>query len=78
MKEDKIITRIARIKGQLDGIEKMYKGKRSCLEIVQQVSAIRSALAGLAREILTDETVSCLKENKEDQIREMLKKISSF
>ena len=78
MKEDKIITRIARIKGQLDGIEKMYKEKRKCLEVVQQVSAVRSALAGLAREILTEETVFCLRENKEEKIREMLKKISSF
>jgi len=78
MEEDKIITRIARIKGQLDGIEKMYKEKRNCLEVVQQVSAVRSALAGLAREILTEETVSCLRENKEGKMREMLKKMSSF
>ncbi len=78
MPEDKIITRIARIKGQLDGIERMYKERRKCLEVVQQISAVRSALASLAREILTEETVSCLRENKEEKVREMLKKISNF
>ena len=37
----------------------MYEGERSCLEIVQQVAAVRSALSGVAKDLLAGEASRC-------------------
>jgi CsoR family transcriptional regulator, copper-sensing transcriptional repressor len=47
--------RIRRIKGQIAGVENMMENKRDCLEIVQQISAVRAALAKLASLVLVQE-----------------------
>jgi len=43
--ETKTIDRLHRIAGQIQGIERMVKEKRRCLAIIQQIIAVRSALA---------------------------------
>ena len=52
-------SRINKIKGQLNGIDKMLQEERKCLEIVQQISAVRAALSKLGVEILKDEAGLC-------------------
>lgn len=42
--KDKVVRRIHRIKGQIEGIEKMVEDKRYCIEVLQQIGAVRSAL----------------------------------
>ncbi len=44
--------RINRIIGQLRGIEKMLNNKRECSDVLQQISAIKKAIDGLAEEIV--------------------------
>jgi DNA-binding FrmR family transcriptional regulator len=44
--------RINRIIGQINGIKKMIDADRDCLDVLQQIVAVRSALAGLAVNIL--------------------------
>ena len=51
--------RLKRIEGQIAGIRKMYKNGRECMEIAQQVAAVRSALAGVGRKILSGEAARC-------------------
>jgi len=72
-----IILRINKLKGQLEGIGKMVNNKRDSLEIVQQISAIRSALSGLALEVLKKETAECMKKKNKDERIENLEKIVS-
>ena len=43
-----INARIHRINGQLLAIEEMIKSRRSCLEILQQISAVKSGLEQVA------------------------------
>jgi len=62
----KIKTRIARIKGQLCGLEQMLETKKDCLEILNQLAAIKGAVSGLGRAIMEEET-SCLRMNKADE-----------
>lgn len=50
----KLITRIRRIRGQLEAVEAALNEERSCFEILQTVAAARGALNGLVAEIIED------------------------
>lgn len=52
--------RIHRIAGQIGGIEKMLESERPCNEILQQVSAVRSALDQLGVVLLTEHLQTCV------------------
>ncbi len=41
--------RLARVKGQVEGVERMLAGDRPCLEVLQQISATQEALRGAGR-----------------------------
>jgi DNA-binding FrmR family transcriptional regulator len=62
---DKTEARLKRIEGQIAGIRKMYKQERECMEIAQQVAAVRSALASVGREILSGEAIKCSRSEKD-------------
>ena len=72
-----IINRINRAKGQLDGVVKMVEEDRACLDSVQQIAAVRSALATVGVELLKNEASVCdIKQNPEDferMIKELFK-----
>lgn len=57
--KDTIALRLKKVIGQLHGVLSMYEGERSCLEIVQQVAAARSALSVVAKDLLADEASRC-------------------
>ena len=57
-----IESRINRIIGQLAGINKMVKENRYCADILVQLSAVSSAVKGLATIILEDHLKSCVTE----------------
>lgn len=61
-KEDKkkLISRINRIKGQLDGINKMVADDRYCADILIQLSAADKAIKSLASVILDNHMHSCV------------------
>jgi DNA-binding FrmR family transcriptional regulator len=50
----KLITRIRRIRGQLEAVEAALGEERSCFQILQTVAAARGALNGLVSEIIED------------------------
>lgn len=77
--------RLSRIKGQLEGIEKMIDERRYCTDIVIQLRAAASALKSLENQILETHIEGCVKtavasKNKEeaakkiDEIMELLRK----
>ena len=55
------LKRIARIKGQVEGIERMIIDRRYCPEIIQQIKAARSALKALEIEIYEGHLKGCVK-----------------
>lgn len=55
--KDKVLSRIARIEGQLRGVRKMVEGKEECLDVITQISAIREAVSMLGVELLKDDLV---------------------
>ncbi len=56
------IPRLKRIKGQVDGIERMIGEKRYCVEILQQIKAAKSAMQALENSILKTHLEGCVRE----------------
>ena len=53
-------TRINRIAGQVNGIKKMIDEDRYCVDILNQIAAVRSALDQLGVQMLTGHLESCV------------------
>ena len=56
----KVKSRVNRIAGQVAGIQRMLEEERYCVEILNQLAAVRSALDALGVEILTSHLESCV------------------
>ena len=52
--------RLNRIEGQVRGVAKMIEAERDCREIVQQLTAIRSALQQVSLLVVRDYAADCL------------------
>jgi DNA-binding FrmR family transcriptional regulator len=52
--------RLNRIEGQIRGIGRMIDNDRYCVDILTQVSAVQSALDGLARKLLEHHLHGCV------------------
>lgn len=81
-KED-IRKRLRKTGGQINGIEKMLDEGRYCVDILQQISAVRAALNQVALIILESHTKSCvvtaIQENRaETSIEELMTVIAKF
>jgi len=61
---EKVLQRIARIEGQMKGIRRMVEEGRECIDVIQQVTAIRQAIAMLGIELLKDDFICKRDEHK--------------
>jgi len=52
--------RVKRIVGQIAGVERMIDEDRYCVDILNQISAVRSALDALGVELLTHHVECCV------------------
>ncbi len=55
----RLTQRLRRIEGQVRGIEVMLDEHRDCREIVQQLTAVHSALHSFSRVLLEEYAVEC-------------------
>ena len=58
--KDKTLARIKRISGQVAGIQRMVEGDRYCVDVLNQIAAVRSALDALGVELLTRHVDTCV------------------
>ncbi|WP_028295173.1 metal/formaldehyde-sensitive transcriptional repressor [Oceanobacter kriegii] len=49
---DKLLTRVRKIRGQADGLEKLLNNETECTRVLQQIAALRGAVNGLMSEVL--------------------------
>ncbi len=75
---DQVIVQLKRVRGQLDGILKMYDNGRACVDIVHQVIAARSSLGRVARDLLTNEAANCTKERRLEDLDDILKEVFRY
>ncbi len=57
--QSNLIKRMNRILGQLQGVKKMIEEERNCVDILSQITAIKSALDGVAMVVLEKEAERC-------------------
>ncbi|MFN8790684.1 MAG: metal-sensitive transcriptional regulator [Bdellovibrionales bacterium] len=78
------LKRLNRIKGQIEGIERMIVGHRYCPDILTQIRAATSALQAVEVEIFRDHLKGCVRSafqsrdtfDSEEKIQEIIKMIS--
>lgn len=56
----KSLARLNRIEGQVRGVARMLEEDRYCIDILTQLSAAKSALGAVEREILKDHSRHCV------------------
>lgn len=61
-RHDVELTRVRRVKGQIEAVERMIGEGRYCVDILQQVKAARSALQSLEANILRTHLESCVRQ----------------
>ena len=55
-----IEKKLNRIQGQVNGISKMVLNDRSCEDILVQISAVKRALDGVAKDVMYDHIGHCV------------------
>ena len=69
MVNSKYITRLKRSEGQLRGIQKMIEEERDCIDIITQLSAVRSSVDRVIELLITENLMKCINnptENSEE------------
>ena len=55
-----IVKRLRRIEGQVRGLERMVEEDRYCIDVLTQISAVTTALEGVALKVLEDHVAHCV------------------
>ena len=58
--KDELLARLARVKGQVGGVERMVDQDRYCIDILTQISAIQAALDKVALGLLDGHARTCV------------------
>ena len=66
MTKSKYITRLKRSEGQLRGIQKMMDEERDCVDIITQLTAVRSSVDRIIELMITENLTSCINDPLED------------
>lgn len=73
---DKVQKSLARVEGQVRGVQKMYEKQESCLKMIQQIAAARAALGSVGREMLKEEATRCMvNEEEKNKFEKILKQL---
>lgn len=56
------VQRLNRIAGQVRGVARMIEDERYCIDILNQIAAIKSALAKVETQVLKDHAACCVAE----------------
>ena len=65
-----------RIAGQISGIQRMIDGNRYCVDILNQIAAVRSALDALGIELLTNHLETCVLGHAGDTAHDQARNLS--
>ena len=48
----KLLNRVRRLRGQIEGVERLLEEEQACFDILQQIAAVRGSVNGLMAEVL--------------------------
>lgn len=63
--KEKLISRVKKIKSQLEGVENALEKDQDCKKILHIISSIRGALGGLMAEVMESHIIGHMGEEKE-------------
>ena len=71
------LKRLNKIEGQVRGVAKMVENEKYCIDIINQITAAKNALDGVAKIIMKRHVESCLsqaivKGNAKEKIEELI------
>ena len=76
------INRISRVSGHLQHVKKMIESDEDCADVLTQLSATRSAITGLGKEIMNEHSRHCIshaiEEGDMEAVEEFQKAIEKF
>lgn len=81
--KEALIKRLNRIEGQVRGVAKMISEDRYCVDILNQVAALQSALDAVAMALLENHTHGCMQGaiksgNGDEAIDELMRVVRKF
>jgi CsoR family transcriptional regulator, copper-sensing transcriptional repressor len=60
IEKEQLLTRLARVRGQVDGVARMVEEDRYCIDVITQLNAIQAALEVIALGLLDGHARHCL------------------
>lgn len=75
--KQRLVKRLDRIGGQIRGIKKMIQEDRYCDHILNQLTAVRSALAGVQEQLLVGHLHTCVLDQLKEGDQEVIEEVSS-
>ena len=80
--KSKLLSRLARVEGQIRGVARMVEDDRYCMDILTQISAVNSSMQNIGLLLLEDHIRGCVVgkegEELEDRLDELNKAIARF
>ena len=64
--DKKMINRIKRVQGQLNGVIKMMEDEKHCKDVITQLSASKSSIQRLMGVIISENLIECVREADEN------------
>ena len=52
--KSKLVSRVRRIRGQVEALERALDAEKGCAEVLHQIAAVRGAMGGLMLEVLEE------------------------
>ena len=81
--EQAALKRLARVEGQLKGLQRMVRDHRYCIEIIQQVAASKKALEQVGLLIMRNHIDTCVSKSirakdSDEKVSELMRAIHRF
>lgn len=60
IEKDQLLNRLARVRGQVEGVSRMVEDDRYCIDVITQINAIQAALDKISLGLLDGHARHCL------------------
>jgi DNA-binding FrmR family transcriptional regulator len=73
--KEELLTRLARVEGQVRGVTRMVEEDRYCIDVLTQIEAAEGALNKIALGLLDDHVRHCMRDGEgasDDQVAELM------
>ena len=73
--KDQLLTRLARVEGQVGGVKRMVEEERYCIDVLTQIEAAQAALNKIALGLVDDHVRNCMRGGKgasDEQVQELM------